>query len=627
MLWFGLWRRWFPLLYSSFISERQNDEPDSGPSVVCGITGILGNADATTASSMAACLGHRGPDGSGRFLEELTGGSVAFGHSRLSIVDLDGSSQPIHSDHGSVLIQNGEIYNYAELRDELRSYPWRTSGDSETILALHKQYADNHTDEADHSQWISRLDGIWGFALWNHTRQELMLCRDPLGVKPLVRALLPDGTLIFSSEIKALQAHPEFSASPDIEALAVRLAYEYPLDMTTLFSGVTQVGPGTIETWALDEEGRAFLKSVQHHYTQSRTTSNWNPISGPRLLLSSLQHSVESRMLSDVPIGVVLSGGLDSSLIAALARDYALDSGDQTPGCWTVASSEENPDFVASELVAGHLDLNHHTKVIEEQAFWNRLPKFVHDGEDIDITVLFWQPLFEEMSSKVKVGLCGQGADELHGGYPRYKDLAGHSNMIAKRLSRFNLDTSLLSSGDGMPWADQKVHPSHHFKDIHGTLDFELQRGQLSNFQLRLADRHGMAQGLEVRVPFLGKQHVSASNDLPTSMLISESTEKLALRQASVQTGLPESIVQRPKLPAGTATAPELVTSLIEELTPHAMEWSADYGRLAPMLMDQPDMAIGIRLFHSIHFTDDPGARRTKPIMDLLDDVSPWPEN
>ena len=178
-----------------------------------------------------------------------------------------------------------------------------------------------------------------------------------------------------------------------------------------------------------------------------------------------------------------------------------------------------------------------------------------------------------------------------------------------------------------MPWADQKVHPSHHFKDIHGTLDFELQRGQLSIFQLRLADRHGMAQGLEVRVPFLGKQHVSASNDLPTSMLISESTEKLALRQASVQTGLPESIVQRPKLPAGTATAPELVTSLIEELTPHAMEWSADYGRLAPMLMDQPDMAIGIRLFHSIHFTDDPGTRRTKPIMDLLDDVSPWPEN
>ena len=88
-MWFGLWLRWFPLLYSSFISERQNDEPDSGPSVVCGITGILGNADATTASSMAACLGHRGPDGSGRFLEELTGGSVAFGHSRLSIVDLD----------------------------------------------------------------------------------------------------------------------------------------------------------------------------------------------------------------------------------------------------------------------------------------------------------------------------------------------------------------------------------------------------------------------------------------------------------------------------------------------------------------------------------------------------------
>ena len=176
-----------------------------------------------------------------------------------------------------------------------------------------------------------------------------------------------------------------------------------------------------------------------------------------------------------------------------------------------------------------------------------------------------------------------------------------------------------------MPWIDQNIHPSHHFKNLHDTLDFELERGQLSNFQLRLADRHGMAQGLEVRVPFLGKQHVGASNSLPTNMLISDSTEKLALREASFSTDLPESIVKRPKLPAGTATTPELVTALIDELTPHAMEWSSEYGRLAPMLMDQPDMAIGIRLFHSIHLTDNPKSRSTMPMMELLDDVSNWP--
>ncbi|MEE3269838.1 MAG: asparagine synthase (glutamine-hydrolyzing), partial [Candidatus Thermoplasmatota archaeon] len=609
----------------SLNSQPHQADPPHGPSVGCGITRILGNADVAIASSMAACLSHRGPDGSGGFLEESAEGSVAFAHSRLSIVDIDGSSQPIHSDHGAVLIQNGEIYNYTELKAELRAYPWRTSGDSEAILALHKHGTSSHPNEPNHTDWVSRLDGIWGFALWDHGRQELLLCRDPLGVKPLVRAQLPDGTLIFASEVKALQEHPDFSASPDIDALAVRLAYEYPFDMTTLFSGVTQVAPGTIETWALDAEGCATLKSVQRHYKQSRTTADWDPISGPDSLLSSLRYSVESRMISDVPIGVVLSGGLDSSLIAALARDSALNYGNPLPECWTVASSEDNPDFVASELVSEHLDLTHHTEVIEERAFWNCLPRFVYDGEDLDISVLFWQPLFELMSSKVKVGLCGQGADELHGGYSRYKDVAGHSSLIARRLSRYNLDTSLLSTGEGMPWADNNIHPSHHFKNLHGTMDFELQRGQLSNFQLRLADRHGMAQGLEVRVPFLGKQHVQTSNRLPTHMLISDATEKLALREASTPAGLPESIVQRPKLPAGTATTPDLVTSLIEELTPHAMEWSSDYGKLAPMLIDQPDMAIGIRLFHSIHLTDDPSARRSKPIMDLLDDVSPWP--
>ena len=112
---------------------------------------------------------------------------------------------------------------------------------------------------------------------------------------------------------------------------------------------------------------------------------------------------------------------------------------------------------------------------------------------------------------------------------------------------------------------------------------------------------------------------------LPRDMLISDSKEKVALRQASSLSGLPETIVERPKLPAGTATTPDLVSSLIEELTPHAMEWSSEYGNLAPILRDQPDMAIGIRLFHSIHFTDNPSLRKSKSLMDLLDDVGPWP--
>ena len=230
---------------------------------MCGITGMLGNADQETALAMATCLSHRGPDGGGGFYDELEHGAVAFGHARLSIVDIEGSSQPIGSDHGAVLVQNGEIYNHSELRSRCNTYPWRTSGDSEAVLAVHRNAmiatSSSRDSTVDHARWVSLLDGIWGFALWDPVRRELLLSRDPMGVKPLLRTLLPDGTLLFASEVKAFHAHPEFIAQPDINALAVRLAYEYPMDMTTLFLDVTQVAPGTIESWSLGDDGRAVL--------------------------------------------------------------------------------------------------------------------------------------------------------------------------------------------------------------------------------------------------------------------------------------------------------------------------------------------------------------------------------
>ena len=599
---------------------------------MCGITGMLGSADAETALAMASCISHRGPDGYGGFYDEFEHGSVAFGHARLSIVDLEGSPQPIGSDHGAVLVQNGEIYNQSELRSRCNTYPWRTSGDSETILAMHREVktaartpSDNPAD--DHAGWVSRLDGMWGFAIWDPMRRELLLCRDSVGVKPLMRTLLPDGTLLFASEVKAFHAHPEFCPRPDVDALAVRLAYEYPLDMTTLFRDVTQVAPGTVESWSLDEQGRAVLKGIcKYSRIIVSPEDRWDPSTQARILLDSFREGLEARMMSDVPIGVVLSGGLDSSLVAALAREVSQSSGKPVPECWTVASSEDNPDYVASVMVAQHHDLGHHAKIIEEEAFWKGLPRFVCSGEDLDITVLFWQSLFEEMTKRVRVGLCGQGADELHAGYARYRELDDHSRLVSSRLSLVEgFDPSRLSTGPGEPWNDNVIHPKSHLKDLRTALQFELERGQLSNFQLRLADRHSMAHGMEARVPFLSSQHRVESNRLPMSWRLSTEIEKLALREAAALTDLPDSIVRRPKLPAGTATAPDLVSSLIEELTPHAMEWAKEYGRLSQQLANQPDMAIGMRLFHSIHLTDDPRSRSSKPMMDILEDVSEWP--
>ncbi len=619
---------------------------------MCGIAGLLGNGDAHLVLRMSACLSHRGPDGSGSFHEDMSEGMVSFSHRRLSILDLDASTQPMGSDHGAVLVQNGEIYNHRTLRESIRGYPWRTSGDSEAILALHRtrrgesplypaeisgktegcirksSRAQEPGNPAEsHVKWVSKLDGIWGFALWDSSSRELILCRDPLGVKPMIRTILPDGTLLFASEVKAFYGHPDFVARPDIDAIAIRLAYEYPFDRTTLFEGVSQVAQGTIETWSLDREGAAVLTGIARYSKDTVDPQQGLDLSRQSsLLLESLREGIEDRMMSDVPLGVVLSGGLDSSLIASLAKDVADATSHEVPACWTVAGSEDNPDLISAKLVANHRDLEHHTTILPEDSFWKGLPNFVWHGEDLDVTVLFWQPLFEEMSSEVRVGLCGQGADELHGGYERYRNLHDHSMLVGNRLKLAGgIDTSQLPKGFGQPWVDADIYPDAHFSSLESTLQFELDRGQLSNFQLRLADRHSMAQGLEARVPFLSSKHRGISHRLPMNWRVSGHREKIALREAASKSSLPSEIVARPKLPAGTATAPSMVNEVVGELKSHALEWAEEYGALAPMLRDQPVMALGMRIFHALHFTEGGASRARNELMTVLDDVGSWP--
>ena len=618
---------------------------------MCGIIGLLGNSDNSVANSMLSSLSHRGPNGMEIFSDIISNGSITLGHARLSIVDLQNSKQPLGSDHGSVLIQNGQIYNYKSIKSEIRNYPWRTNGDGEVILALNKHslkaryefskpvesrfngyirvtddYLEINNPATTHNSWVEKLDGMWGFALWDSSKQELILSRDAMGIKPLFRTILDDGTLLFASEIKAFYQHPDFSRRPDINAIYARLAYEYPIDNTTLFEGVTQVEPGTIETWSLDSDGKAVLTGISKFSSEKISPNkNWDPISGSKKLLSSLRDGVQDRFMSDVPIGVVLSGGLDSSIIAALCHDSATATNSNIPECWTVAGSEENPDYIFSESVANHLDLKFNSKIIENDVFYKQLPNFSWHGEDLDISVLFWQPLFQEMSKHVSVGLCGQGADELHAGYQRYKDLDSHYKLIKSRLDDTNNSLDLnFATGPGSPWRDKKIFHNNNFSNLISTLQFEIDRGQLSNFQLRLADRHSMAFGLEARVPFLNYRHRHESYKVPLNWKVSHKEEKMALREAAKLTKLPKIVTSRPKMPAGTATTPTLLSSFMEELTPHAIEWSKEYGILSDILRKQPDMAVGIRLFHSLHMTERGANFSKNNLMDLLEDVGSW---
>ena len=343
---------------------------------------------------------------------------------------------------------------------------------------------------------------------------------------------------------------------------------------------------------------------------------NWND---PKGLLESFTLSVSDRLMADVPVGIVLSGGLDSSLVCAVAREAAQIAEQSVPACWTVAESEDNPDWLAAENVASSLDLKHHQHILESDTFHSKLPDLAWHGEDLDVTVLFFQPLFEKMSQSVTVGLCGQGADELHAGYPRYRDLPKHSQIISERLSELDCD---LDNLQGECWWSNSHSPDLHTKSLTDFLQFELDHGQLSNFQLRLVDRHSMAHGLEVRVPFLGSRHRKASNKLPMDWRLPDSgEEKAALRAAAQLTSLPKEIVSRPKLPAGRATSPKMIDSLLEELSPYVEKIANRHLGLERALIKQPEIAIGMGLFEAMHILDAGRSKRAGTVVDMLEEL------
>ena len=587
---------------------------------MCGISGMFASPDEAVINRMVSILSHRGPDGNGIWRDS----DIALGHNRLSIVDLAGSSQPIIGNNGTVLIANGEIYNHLDHRAKL-NYRWQTSGDSEVIIALHDNFIKNGGGDK-HAKWVEKLNGMFSFALWDANRKELILARDPLGIKPLIRCNV-GGSLLFASEIKAFHAHESYNPKLDELSLALRLSWEYTLDSSTLIEDVHQVRPGTVEVWRLDDEFKPYLHSVSNFERQKlNPISNWNPDSSAKSLLESFTVSVQERLMADVPVGIVLSGGLDSSLVAAVASEAAEREGKPVPECWTVAESEDNPDWIAAENVASSLDLIHHQKIMTEDSFVNDIPQLSWFGEDLDVSVLFFQPLFQEMRKHVKVGLCGQGADEIHGGYPRYKSLTEHKNLVLGRLN--SIDSSVTSSilKRDLPsdscWYSSSLHPGDYTRTLDEMLNFELERGQLSNFQLRLVDRHSMAHSLEVRVPFLGKYHREQSYRLPTEWrLPNNGLEKAALRSAARLTELAREITDRPKLPAGTATSPNQLKSFLAEFSHLSKDLSNNYAKFTKVLKNQPDMALGLGLFEALHIIEPTHKRSKYSIESLIEEV------
>ncbi|MGH3361352.1 MAG: asparagine synthase (glutamine-hydrolyzing) [Nocardioides sp.] len=459
---------------------------------MCGIVAVhdpSGTLETGLGARMLGRITHRGPDGSG----ERRVGPTWLGHARLAIVDLARGSQPLGSPDGHWAVVNGEIYNHALLRDG-RPDEYRTDSDSEAALVA---------ATSDDPDALGALRGMYAFAV-AHPSGDVLVARDPVGVKPLYWARVGPATL-FASELRAF----DIEHRPSVEA--------FP--------------PGF--GWT---PSRGLERFRELHVSGKEITDRRE---ARRLIRSTLDTAVHQRMMADVPIGVFLSGGLDSSLVAAIMARHAADAVGPVHSfaCGTAGSS----DLVAARRVAEHLGLHHHERVYEADEVFEVLPAVVRALESYEPSLVRSAIpnylLAQDAARTVKVVLTGEGADELFAGYAHYRDLAGAGDLRAELV-----------------------------RDISGLHSLNLQR----------CDRMTMAHGLEARVPFLDRDLVSLAARIPASWKVSTAhgREKALLREA-FEGWLPEDLLWRPKeqFGDGSGTA-SLMERHVERLLPDA-GWSA----------------------------------------------------
>jgi asparagine synthase (glutamine-hydrolysing) len=378
---------------------------------MCGINGIAstqGPVDRSILEAMRDVLRHRGPDGEGLYLK----GNIGLGHRRLSIVDLALGHQPMTNEDGSVVIvYNGEIYNHADWRPGLEKcgHVYRSHCDTETIVHLYEEYGVTVVD---------KLRGMFAFAIWDVKQQMLFLARDRLGVKPLYYYHAPDGSLVFASEIKALFAAKSVKAGINFAAMPDFLANHAPSGEMTLFEGVRKLLPGHTLTW---QSGRI---EIQRYWSISFPNVDIAPARSDSDYVADwsalFRESVRLRLMADVPLGMFLSGGIDSSAIAATMSTMV----SQPIKTFSVAFAErEANELEYARLVAQRFGTDHHEIVVSPAAFFDRLPDLVwHEDEPLahpsSVALNFVSTL---AAQHVKVVLTGEGSDEMLGGYDRYR--------------------------------------------------------------------------------------------------------------------------------------------------------------------------------------------------------------
>jgi asparagine synthase (glutamine-hydrolysing) len=532
-------------------------------------------------------IAHRGPDDAGLYIDR----KIGFGHRRLSIVDVAHGAQPMaNADESCVIIYNGEVYNHADYRSKLEAqgYRFQTHCDTETILHLYEEYG---------AKCVEHLRGMFAFAIWDKRKSELFIARDRLGVKPLYYVHDAEGNLFFASEIKSLLRANAVKAELNYNALPDQMANHGTSRDETLFVNVKRLLPGHTLSWC---DGKIKIEKYWDISFEPKNLPQFSNGTKPRIdfaaaWLELFRESVKLRLMADVPLGMFLSGGIDSSAICAVMAEMV----DEPIKTFSVGFAErEANEFEYARIVADKFKTEHHEITITPDEFFAELPNLVwHEDEPLGFIASVPLYFVSKLAQKhVKVVLTGEGSDEILGGYGRYQKTLKllqygerYENLTPKflrqavksgvsafggKLTRtfltrdndienlyfdnfavFNkqMQSNLLTDATKTRIADKNPYSHLHEwledSDAETTLDKLLYADTKTYLHelLMKQDQMSMAASIESRVPFLDHKLVEFTAKMPEAMKISFGQTKVALRDA-MKGILPDEILHRKKM-------------------------------------------------------------------------------
>ena len=525
---------------------------------MCGIAGIISKKSDMSDSrhlleKFQKILKHRGPDDTGIWHEPL----FCCAHVRLSIVDIAGGQQPMYNnaDKGIGIVYNGEVYNYKKLKYTLiqKGYVFNTNSDTEVVLKLYEEFG---TDS------FEMLNGMFAFCIWDHRTNTTYLVRDHMGIKPLY-IYEDNDILIFSSELKAILSVPNIDLSLDIRGFQDYLTFRYMLAPHTLFKKISRLAAGTYLEFKEMKSSLHKYWDISYNPDETATIGSFK-----EEILSVLNDVIVSQLMGEVPIGVLLSGGLDSSTIS-----YFIHKNKANLKTFNIGYPEVN-EFEFSREIAKNFGLDHIEVLTTPDSFIKDFHKIaMHLDEPLADPACF--PLYvlcEELKKHVTVVLSGEGGDELFAGYPQYEKTMKQTGDTQLLFSSFLLHSYYYQNSFMFIKDKSDYSPYQRYQEyfegngrLNGMMAYDLKTWVPEDLMMK-TDKIMMAHSLEGRFPFLDKRIIELAHRIPERYKLNGNITKWILKDA-VWDKIPKKIVSRPKM---GFTVP--VETMIEKMKPIILE-------------------------------------------------------